>query len=242
MIGIVVPAHDEEELLGDCLASLLCAGSDPALAGETIAIVVVLDACSDRTKFIVQCHAEQACRRNCIVEYLEIDAHNVGIARDVGARHLLHANARWLAFTDADTCVAPTWLSAQLSLNVDVVCGPVTLDHGALPVDIASILRGHFNHVYNDQDGHRHIHGANFGVSSKLYTLAGGFPALTCHEDVAFVTALQKVGARFAWSSIPRVITSARLAGRVRGGFGDTLAGIVATQRIILADSPTALK
>ncbi|MGB7196427.1 MAG: glycosyltransferase [Collimonas pratensis] len=236
MIGIAIPAHDEEELIGDCLSSLLYASADLALAGEKIAIVVVLDACSDHTKFIVQCYAEQALQVNCVIKYLEIEAHNVGIARDIGARYLLNTGARWLAFTDADTCVAPTWLSDQIALNVDVVCGPVTPDHWSQPPDVASILRGHFMHAYDDKDGHRHIHGANFGVSAEFYSVAGGFPALTCHEDVAFAKALERAGARFAWSSVPRVITSARLEGCIRGGFGDTLAGIVATGLIAEAD------
>lgn len=239
MIGIAIPAHDEEELIGDCLGSLLCASTDPLLAGEKVSIAVVLDACSDHTKFVVQCYAEHALPENCVITYLEIDAHNVGRARDIGAQYLLNTGARWLAFTDADTCVAPTWLSDQLSLNVDVVCGPVALDHWSLPPDVASILRSHFMRTYNDNDGHRHIHGANFGVSAEFYAVAGGFPALSCHEDVAFVAALERAGARFAWSSLPRVITSARLEGCIRDGFGDTLAGIVATRLIDEADAHT---
>jgi hypothetical protein len=34
---------------------------------------------------------------------------------------------------------------------------------------------------------------------------------------------LQALGVRIAWSAAPRVVTSARIAGKARGGFGDTL-------------------
>ena len=50
--------------------------------------------------------------------------------------------------------------------------------------------------------------------------------ALEC-EDVALVGLLVETGARIAWSAAPRVVTSARIASRVRGGFGDTLVGLV---------------
>jgi hypothetical protein len=77
---------------------------------------------------------------------------------------------------------------------------------------------------YCDADGHRHVHGANLGVSAAAYQRAGGFPPLECGEDVALVELLGATGASVCWSASPRVTTSARLRARVRGGFGDTLA------------------
>ena len=81
---------------------------------------------------------------------------------------------------------------------------------------------------YTDADGHRHIHSANLGVSADAYARAGGFEQLACSEDVALVDALQRSGARFAWSAAPRVATSARRDAKARGGFGDTLLRYVA--------------
>ncbi|RYY84013.1 MAG: glycosyltransferase family 2 protein, partial [Comamonadaceae bacterium] len=76
--------------------------------------------------------------------------------------------------------------------------------------------------------GHRHVHGANLGVSATAYRRAGGFPALACSEDVALVEALKAMGANIAWSAAPRVSTSARANARARGGFGDTLLAVIA--------------
>ena len=227
MIGIVVPVHDEEACLGACLQALCAAAACPLLHGETVSIVIVLDACSDDSRRIVLAHAMQADHRwrlDCIA----IDARNVGAARAAGAQVLLQRGARWLAFTDADTRVSPAWLSTQLALNADAVCGTVAVDDWSPHGDSAAVLRTHFEQTYTDADGHRHIHGANFGVRASAYLRAGGFAPLACSEDVALVAALQACGAHIAWSAAPRVTTSARRHAKARGGFGDTLLQVVA--------------
>ena len=49
MIGIIVPAHDEEARIEDCVQSLPVAASHPALTCEPVKVIEVLDACRDRT-------------------------------------------------------------------------------------------------------------------------------------------------------------------------------------------------
>jgi hypothetical protein len=142
------------------------------------------------------------------------------MARAAGARFALEAGARWLAFTDADSVVAPDWLSTQLALGCDAVCGTVAVrDWGTY----GEPMRLHFQATYNDAEGHRHIHGANLGVSAEAYRRAGGFSSLASSEDVALVDALHRQGASIAWSAAPRVVTSARRCFRAPGGFGETL-------------------
>ncbi|MGK5080849.1 glycosyltransferase [Janthinobacterium sp. HLX7-2] len=227
MIGVVVPVHDEEACLDACLEALRAAAICPLLCGEAVSIVIVLDACNDQSQRIVLAHAMQAdlrWRLDCIA----VNAHNVGAARAAGAKLLLQRGARWLAFTDADTRVSPDWLSAQLALNADAVCGTVAVDDWSPHGDNADALRIHFAQTYTDADGHRHIHGANFGVCASAYLRAGGFAPLPCSEDVALVAALLACGAHIAWSAAPRVTTSARRDARARDGFGDTLLQVVA--------------
>nr|WP_315249103.1 glycosyltransferase [uncultured Duganella sp.] len=236
MIGIVIPAHNEELYLDACLRAARTAAADPALNQEEVQIVVALDSCNDSSRAIVERHAAQS-NAVCSVAYLCVDARNVGVARAAGVRHMLQRGARWLAFTDADTEVSPTWLSAQLRLNVDVVCGTVAVNDWTPHRHNADILCQHFHNSYTDADGHRHIHGANLGVSAAAYLRAGGFEPLTCSEDVALVDALQRSGARFAWSAAPRVTTSARCDAKARGGFGDTLLRYAESARAALAAS-----
>ncbi len=49
MIGIIVPAHNEEEQIEDGLHSLLKAATHPELHAEAFQIIVLLDDCQDKT-------------------------------------------------------------------------------------------------------------------------------------------------------------------------------------------------
>ncbi len=211
MIAVVIPAHDEEAFVAACVASVQCAAASPALHGEAVRIVVVLDACTDATAAVVAAAG---------AEGVEVNFCNVGRARAVGAALALAAGARWLAFTDADTVVAPDWLTEQLRQQADAVCGTVQVaDWGGY----GERMGQHFARTYCDAEGHRHIHGANLGVSAEAYLRSGGFAPLRSSEDVALVQALIAQGARIAWTAAPRVVTSARREFRAPDGFGATL-------------------
>lgn len=214
MIGVVVPAHNEEDSLAACLDALLRAASHPGLLGEPVRIIVVLDACTDGSASIALSRP---------VTTLSLTARNVGQARLHGAAQLLAAGARWLAFTDADSIVGDSWLHDQLSLGSDAVCGCVVVDDWS---EHSSTVQTRYLAHYQDRDGHRHVHGANLGVSAQAYAQAGGFCALALGEDVALVNALLASGASVAWSALPRVTTSARKMARAPGGFAHFLAGL----------------
>lgn len=216
MIGVLIPVHNEETLLAECLDAALIAACHPGLQGEAVQILLVLDSCSDGSAAIARAYP---------VQYLEVRARNVGHVRGVGARHLLNQGARWISCTDADSRVAPDWLVAQLALNADAVCGTVTVDAWSEDFDPAAQIR--YLQGYEARDGHRHIHGANLGVSAGAYIRAGGFEPLACDEDVQLVRSLERSGASIAWSHSPQVITSARLDARAQGGFGDYLKSLV---------------
>ena len=214
MLGIVIPAHNEQDEIEKCLSAASLTAQHLQLRGEHVQILVVLDSCTDNTATIV---------KKLGFDALVVDAKNVGQARAAGAAVHIANGARWLAFTDADTKVAPDWLVQQLALNADVVCGTVTVDDWTPHGKHAALLRWHFQETYTDADGHRHVHGANLGVSTCAYVRAGGFKHLACSEDVALVAALETTGASIAWSARPRVVTSARRVGRAAGGFAAAL-------------------
>lgn len=71
---------------------------------------------------------------------------------------------------------------------------------------------------------------ANLGASASAYERVGGSADLSSGEDVAFVSALQEIGARIVWSCKPRVVASARVKFRAPGGFGATLNRIESTR------------
>jgi len=191
--------------LAACLRSVARAARQ--IHGETVRVLVVADACTDATHAIARA---QGC------DLLPVNVRCVGAARAAGADWLIQRGARWLCCTDADSRVPPHWIQAQLACASDAVCGTVGVDD----------WQGHSDQVvhaftahYQDRDGHRHIHGANLGVSAAAYRRAGGFAARTAHEDVGLVQALVAQQARIAWVRDPHVLTSARSVGRAPEGF-----------------------
>lgn len=216
MIGVIIPAHDEEALIGACLRSVLVAAESPELRGERVEIVVALDRCSDGTAAIVAAHG---------VRSVALQHGNVGHARAAAANVALDLGARWIATTDADTIVPPDWLSAQLAYDCDAFCGVVTVDDWS---DYPAAMLDAFAGTEAIVDGHPHVHGANMGLSAAAYRLCGGFDALDVSEDVALVGALVAAGARIARKPSPVVVTSARRAARAVGGFSDYLRALEA--------------
>ncbi len=221
MIGVVVPANDEEAMIGRCVEALHLAARHPALHGEAVEIIVVLDTCRDATRAVAEAHGAI-----CI----EVEARNVGIARATGASASIACGARWLAFTDADSEVATDWLARQLESSADAVCGVVCIDDWG---DYGAEARARYEAGYVDADGHRHIHGASLGVSSDAYLRAGGFPPLRCSEDVELVRRLDRQGATIRWTNAVRVTTSARRLARAPDGFAAHLRHV--EQRALLA-------
>ncbi len=216
MIAVIIPAHNEEDLLAACLKSVVRASYDPALKGERVRTFVVLDACTDNSAAIAERFG---------VDRITCQVHNVGHARALGAAAALEAGARWLAFTDADSTVPTDWVSRQLAHDSDVVCGLIEV---ADWLDHPKTIRTLFDAGYVVSDGHRHVHGANLGVRASVYRASGGFQHLRVHEDVTLIAHLENGGAKIAWAATPRVTTSARRKNRAPGGFAGHLATLAA--------------
>jgi glycosyltransferase involved in cell wall biosynthesis len=211
MIGVVIPAHNEEAHIVGCLSSVLLASRHLVLKGEPVTILVVLDDCSDNTSRLVSIQG---------VATLDVAFRNVGKARATGADQILAAGANWLAFTDADTVVPHDWLARQIEFKADAVCGTVEVDSWN---DHGELVRSKYMELYQFIENHRHIHGANLGLSAEAYRNAGGFQHLAAHEDVHLVADLERIGARIVWTATNPVITSARKNYKCRGGFGEYL-------------------
>jgi Glycosyl transferase family 2 len=218
-VGVVVPAHNEEVLLTACLAALTRAAA--RISHCPVHIVVVADACSDRT-------AEQA--RAWGTTLIEIDARNVGAARATGMSELLRLTAQvprrdvWLATTDADTVVPAHWLQRQLAyadLGWDAVLGTVTVSEWpGQPPHLPAVFATHYAHGHGP---HPHVHGANLGIRASAYIAAGGFKMLPTAEDHALLRALTETGCQPLRASDLAVTTSGRRIARAPLGFSHLL-------------------
>ena len=219
-VGVIVPAHDEQDLLPSCLAAVRRAAQ--ALRGVPVHLVVVADACRDRTAHVAR-------RGGAAV--VTIGARSVGAARAAGVRAVLRRTGHldpadvWLATTDADTLVPACWLRQQADhaeQGWDAVAGTVRVaDWSGYRPAVRSAFRERYAAALAL---HPPVHGANLGFRAAAYLKAGGFPDAPTAEDHALVAALTSAGGRVLRTSAISVVTSARREARAPRGFSHYLA------------------
>lgn len=226
-IVVVIPARNEERLLGRCLESVQAAAqmllaSRPMLRVQT---VLVLDSCTDRSALIATGHEQ--------VHVVETRAGSAGAARAAGIEAALSGRTTnelhrtWIANTDADSRVRVRWLAEHLAAaesGADLLVGAVEPD----PADLDPVTLSRWWQRHTLTDGHHHVFGANLGIHARAYRAIGGFSARPTGEDVALVAAARAAGLDVRSSGRCPVVTSGRGAGRAPAGFADYLRTIAA--------------
>jgi cellulose synthase/poly-beta-1,6-N-acetylglucosamine synthase-like glycosyltransferase len=219
-VGVVIPARNKESTIESCIHSVLYALAN---AGVDHWTVVVADACTDQTVQLA---------RNALGnsgEVVEVELRSAGAARREGVACVLrHWNGRsasqiWLANTDADSYVSDDWIAVQLQFadqGVTAVAGVVHLDASGSAAAHAVYKA---TYLVNDEGTHAHVHGANLSVRADAYEDVGGWSNLALAEDHCLWTRLRGRGWRVSSPVSSVVTTSARLEGRAKGGFADTL-------------------
>lgn len=223
-ISVLIPARNEEALLGRCLESVLRARR-MLPSWVTSDVIVVDDDSTDGTRAIAESMLE-----GCGV-VLSTAEGVVGKARSRAAeaameRYAGPANRHWLANTDADCCVPETWLLDQLAIagtEVEGIAGIVSVDdfaeHGP---EVEERFRS--SYVIHADGTHPHIHGANLGVRADAYVRAGGWAALETAEDHDLWKRLRDAGSMQVSAGTLKVVTSGRRVGRAPMGFAGALA------------------
>lgn len=230
-VAAVIPVHNEEPHLARALAALSSAAdalqqSQPEI---DVAIVVVLDACTDGSGTVAARFAAADGR----ITLLPVVFRSVGRSRRAGinlllagrgpdrarAGRVLATERVWLANTDADSCVPDNWLLRQVELadrGADAVLGTVEPDPAGMDGEL--LRRWHVRHPLGED--HPHVYGANFGVRASAYIGAGGFPCQPSHEDRVLAAQLRRNGYRITSTDAVRVVTSGRTEARAPQGFG----------------------
>jgi Glycosyl transferase family 2 len=218
-IAVVVPAHDEQELLPHCLAALRIAVAGSAAAVE---VIVVADDCADAT-------AQVAAAAGAAV--VRVTAGNVGEARAAGMAYALRhgTTGLWLATTDADSRVGPGWLewhARHAASGTEVLVGTVEVpDWSPWPVAVRHAYEQRYRAALT-VSGHRHVHGANLGCGAAAYAGLGGFAGIRHDEDRDLVTRATAAGLRVVYDTASPVLTSARRSARAPAGFAAHLASV----------------
>ncbi len=206
LVSFVVPAYNEEALIGSCLAAITAEVSRTRCRAE---IIVVNNGSTDGTSRIA----------SAIPGVKIIDEPQKGLvqARRAGC---LAATGELIANIDADTVLAEGWLETALaefagSPNLVALSGPfVHYDLPIAPQLIASAFYrcAHIVHLLSGlvTGAGSVMQGGNFIVTKKALEAAGGFnPDFQFYgEDAELARRLGKVGAvKFTecWLGIPRI-------------------------------------
>ena len=219
---------NEGQDIGDCVRSVRAAAEK---VDACATFLLVADRCTDDTV--------ARARRAWGVSGLtvaEVDAGSAGRARHLGATlaldelrddELRHA---WIATTDADTTVPESWLRDQLALaaeGFDGVAGTIDLrDWDELAPPARERYLAMLRRARRADGQHADVFAANLGVRASALRDCGGFPDVHVGEDHALWDALVRSGRRVTAPAFVKVVTSARLTGRARGGLADLLASL----------------
>jgi glycosyltransferase involved in cell wall biosynthesis len=178
MISFVIPAHNEEELLGRTLDSVISAAKDLGVAFE---VIVVDDASTDRTAAVARKYGARVIAADC---------RQIAATRNSGARA---ARGDHLIFIDADTVVERPVVRAALEAMENGAAGggcAVRFD-GSIPA-YAAIIHPILTVLFR-------FAGLACGCfvfcTREAFEGTGGFDEkLYASEEIAFSVALKRQG------------------------------------------------
>lgn len=194
MVSFIIPAHNEQSLIGGTIDAITA-----AMRGreEPHEIIVAADGCDDATAAI------SAAKGAAVVAH---DRRQIAATRNLGARH---ARGDLLIFVDGDTRVTATCIEQAIdAIRRGAVAGGATfrLD-GPVPLYarvLLPLMRAFMR--LSRQAGGAFL----FCTRAAFHTAGGWDETYFAGEEIHFVRALKRVG-RFVMIAAP-VITSGRKA------------------------------
>jgi hypothetical protein len=242
---VVVPARDEEDLIGSCLRAL---ATQERVAHDEYEVLLILDRCTDRTE--ARAREIAVDHRRLRLHLLDGPGEGSGPARRVGmdtacARLLQVGRPEGLiACTDADTMVAPDWLATQLravSQGAKAIGGRIELaDDGSLPEGVwrKHAEQGRLRHERllscpdaRGETQHWQFSGASLTLTATVYREIGGLEPLHALEDEGLEKLLLERRIPIERLLSVRVTTSPRLVGRASRGLSSDLARMALSLR-----------
>ena len=195
--SVIIPAHNEEALIGSCLESIKAAAKNDANDTE---IIVALNRCTDRTEEIAREYGAIIVRE---------DRRNLATIRNTAARY---ASGKIIVTIDADSRMSTTML-AEIEKNLStgkfigggVVILPERMSLGIF-VSLLAILPAVL--IYR-------VSGGLFWCYRKDFRILSGFnESLVSAEDIDFARRLKsygkRKGKRFKTITKAHIVTSCR--------------------------------
>lgn len=230
--SVVVPARDEQDLIGACLLAL---AGQSEISPEEYEVLLVLDRCTDETE--ARAAEVSADHPDLRLYFLDGPGSGSGLARRVGmekaCERLLESRGPegLVCSTDADTVVAPDWLATQLravDAGARAIGGRIDLGGAEeLPPEVrrwhSENSRSRYekllaNPYLSGMAEHWQFSGASLSLTAGTYRSVGGLRPLESLEDEHLEEALQENGVPIERLLSVRATTSARLVGRASRG------------------------
>ncbi len=237
-VSVVVPARNEEALVGACLEAL---AAQEGVPHEEYEVLLVLDACTDATE--ARAREAGAAHPSLRLYFLDGPGKGAGHARRAGMEaacarlRSLPVPGGLIASTDADTVVMPDWLAAQLRCaagGARAIGGRIELageEHLPDGVSTWRLDQGRQRHrglLESPANGripeHWQFSGASLALTADLYEEIGGLEPRAALEDEYLERVLHQRGINIERPLAVRVRTSARLEGRAERGLARDLA------------------
>jgi glycosyltransferase involved in cell wall biosynthesis len=182
-ISIIIPASNEEQMVGRCLEHL----AQMDFPKESFEVIVADNGSKDRTVEIARSWSDRIA-----LSVVEKPGVHISAVRNAGASV---SRGKLLAFLDAD-CLAPShWLKTAESLLQDPSSGIVGA-HVRIPPDSTWIPRCWFDDEHANQRGDTsYIPSGNLLLSRSTFDRIGGFDeALETNEDYEICQRAKRFG------------------------------------------------
>jgi len=185
LISVVVPALNEEIVLGRCLASL----ARQKLPADLFEVIVVDNGSTDRTREIARGFGS-----SMALTVLERSGVRISALRNFGASM---ASGEYLAFLDAD-CVAPAHWLQQIADLLHADDFRIIGAQYRIPASSSWVARAWYGDLWRLKDGPvSYVPGGDLAISRELFMKLGGFDeTIVTSEDTEFCE-------RAAASSVP---------------------------------------
>ncbi len=188
MISVVIPAYNEERLIGQCLDAFVRQRTHHAFE-----VIVVDNASTDRTTQIARSYAPRV-----PVRVIRESRKGRGQARKTGFEN---AQGNIIASTDADTIVPMNWIETiaktfERNRGLVGITGTVrVLDCDPATNKMINTLQPAMMRVGAAVVHYQLLNGFNFAVRAEAYRQSGGFDAsLAGMEDYDLARKIGKIG------------------------------------------------
>jgi len=181
VISVVIPALNEEKVIGRCLASLAAQHIGP----DQFEVIVVDNGSLDSTVAIAR-----KFKSSLNLSVLEKKGSHVSAVRNLGAAT---ARGQFLAFLDADCCAPPDWLGQAITL-LQAGDGGVMGGYHSIPNPSSWLARAWYGDLSKRKQGPvSYIPCGTLLISRSVFNKVGGFDeTLQTSEDFDLC---QRIGA-----------------------------------------------